>query len=67
MPVVRNVISDQISQIRKPLNIPPVDNFPEETRLSFFERYPDLEKFIGENLVNKIGIASIGFGNRLLC
>ncbi len=65
VPVVRNVISDQISQIRKPLNIPPVDNFPEETRLSFFERYPDLEKFIGENLVNKIGIAilvlAIGF------
>ena len=24
---------------------------------SFFERHPDLEKFIGENLVNKIGIA----------
>ena len=33
--------------------------------LSFFERYPDLEKFIGENLINKIGIAilvlAIGF------
>lgn len=28
-----------------------------EPALSFFERYPDLEKFIGENLVNKIGIA----------
>jgi uncharacterized membrane protein len=32
---------------------------------SFFERHPDLEKFIGENLVNKIGIAilvlAIGF------
>ena len=31
----------------------------------FFERYPDLEKFIGENLINKIGIAilvlAIGF------
>jgi len=24
---------------------------------SFFERYPDIEKFIGENLINKIGIA----------
>lgn len=34
-------------------------------RPSFFERHPDLEKFIGENLVNKIGIAilvlSIGY------
>lgn len=33
--------------------------------LSFFERHPDMEKFIGENLVNKIGIAilvlAIGF------
>lgn len=28
-----------------------------EPQLSFFERYPDLEKFIGENLANKIGIA----------
>ncbi|QKJ32370.1 DUF2339 domain-containing protein [Mucilaginibacter mali] len=28
-----------------------------EPKKSFFERYPDLEKFIGENLVNKIGIA----------
>ena len=36
-----------------------------QPKLSFFERYPDLEKFIGENLVNKIGIAilvlAIGF------
>jgi len=28
-----------------------------EPELSFFEKHPDLEKFIGENLVNKIGIA----------
>ncbi|RZL18803.1 MAG: DUF2339 domain-containing protein [Pedobacter sp.] len=36
-----------------------------EPKPSFFERHPDLEKFIGENLVNKIGIAilvlSIGY------
>jgi len=36
-----------------------------EPRQSFFERHPDLEKFIGENLINKIGIAilvlAIGF------
>jgi uncharacterized membrane protein len=35
------------------------------TKPSFFERNPDLEKFIGENLVSKIGIAilvlAIGF------
>ncbi|RWY48128.1 DUF2339 domain-containing protein [Mucilaginibacter gilvus] len=36
-----------------------------EPELSFFESHPDLEKFIGENLINKIGIAilvlAIGF------
>jgi uncharacterized membrane protein len=30
---------------------------PPEPSPSFFERYPDIEKFIGENLINKIGIA----------
>jgi len=38
---------------------------PPPPRPSFFERHPDLEKFIGENLINKIGIAilvlAIGF------
>jgi len=38
---------------------------PPQPRPSFFEQHPDLEKFIGENLVNKIGIAilvlAIGF------
>jgi uncharacterized membrane protein len=37
----------------------------EPPRPGFFERHPDLEKFIGENLVSKIGIAilvlAIGF------
>lgn len=37
----------------------------QEPQKSFFEQHPDLEKFIGENLVNKIGIAilvlAIGF------
>jgi uncharacterized membrane protein len=28
-----------------------------EPRPSFFERHPDFEKFVGENLINKIGIA----------
>jgi uncharacterized membrane protein len=60
------VVEDSFSNINRPVQIP---NFappkPAEPRLSFFERHPDLEKFIGENLINKIGIAilvlAIGF------
>lgn len=33
-----------------------------EPELSFWERYPDLERFIGENLINKIGIAILVLG-----
>ncbi len=44
---------------------PPLKYKPVKMELSFFERHPDLEKFIGENLINKIGIAvlvlAIGF------
>jgi uncharacterized membrane protein len=43
----------------------PVSRRQEPPRPGFFERHPDLEKFIGENLVSKIGIAilvlAIGF------
>jgi uncharacterized membrane protein len=61
----KEVVTDPIESIRrpvKPLDAPtpprPVYHRPEpEPQVSFFERYPDLEKFIGENLINKIGIA----------
>lgn len=33
-----------------------------EPQPSFFERHPDIEKFIGENLINKIGIAILVLG-----
>lgn len=39
---------------------------PPPPRPSFFERHPDLEKFIGENLINKIGIAVLVLGIGLL-
>ncbi len=39
---------------------------PKPPRLSFFERHPDLEKFIGENLINKIGITVLVIGIGLL-
>ncbi|GAA3960993.1 DUF2339 domain-containing protein [Mucilaginibacter dorajii] len=51
-------ISDSLSTIHRPIkttaHIPPA---PAEPKPSFFESHPDLEKFIGENLINKIGIA----------
>lgn len=44
---------------------PPAPPSPPPPKPGFFERHPDLEKFIGENLVSKIGIAilvlAIGF------
>jgi uncharacterized membrane protein len=52
------VISDSFAGLRKPIKtLEPASRAPIEPQPSFFERYPDLEKFIGENLVNKIGIA----------
>jgi uncharacterized membrane protein len=43
---------------------PPPQKNPKDKK-GFFERHPDLEKFIGENLISKIGIAilvlAIGF------
>lgn len=40
----------------------PVVNTPPQRKPNFFERNPDLEKFIGENLANKIGIAILVLG-----
>jgi uncharacterized membrane protein len=37
-------------------------NLPPAAKPSFFEKHPDLEKFIGENLINKIGIAILVLG-----
>ncbi|HRD52654.1 MAG TPA: DUF2339 domain-containing protein [Flavobacteriales bacterium] len=39
---------------------------PPPPQPSFFERHPDLEKFIGENLINKIGVAVLVVGIGLL-
>lgn len=60
------VIEDNSSIINRPIKTRDFGpTKPVEPRLSFFERHPDLEKFIGENLINKIGIAilvlAIGF------
>src|SRR5688572_30334173 len=41
---------------------PPVTAAPKLKKPGFFERNPDLEKFIGENLANKIGIGVLVLG-----
>ncbi len=56
-PVVTPVHYEPIPQVKPKPVIPPKPPKP-----SFFERNPDLEKFIGENLINKIGIAVLVLG-----
>lgn len=48
----------------QPINRPPVpaQKPVQPKKPGFFERNPDLEKFIGENLANKIGIAVLVLG-----
>ena len=53
-------------QTGEPIAAPPKPTYKQPTpQPTFFERHPDMEKFIGENLINKIGIAilvlAIGF------
>lgn len=43
-------------------SIKPIAQKPKEKKPGFFERNPDIEKFIGENLINKIGIAILVLG-----
>ncbi|MBV8389801.1 MAG: DUF2339 domain-containing protein [Mucilaginibacter sp.] len=64
----KDVIADPLESLRKSQIKSLYDQqakIAPEPRPSFFEQHPDLEKFIGENLVNKIGIAilvlAIGF------
>lgn len=53
-----------ITAIYNTIEEPPVYKPPINTRKekSFMEKNPDLEKFIGENLINKIGIAILVLG-----
>ena len=48
-----------------PVEPPATQPAPAPARPDFFDRHPDIEKFIGENLISKIGIAilvlAIGF------
>ncbi len=53
-----------VEVVAAPPRVPPPP--PKPPRPSFLERNPDLEKFIGENLINKIGIAILVIGLGLL-
>lgn len=53
------VVPVQPVQVNLPPRPQPVVQPP---RPGFFERHPDLEKFIGENLISKIGIAILVLG-----
>lgn len=48
----------QMPKVEKPV----VTEAPKPPKPGFFERNPDLEKFIGENLANKIGIGVLVLG-----
>lgn len=65
MPIPQPQPSKPVVQEVKVVTPPPVIQRPPEPKPGFFERHPDLEKFIGENLVSKIGITilvlAIGF------
>lgn len=52
--------------VQAPVHPAPPLRPPPPPRPGFFERHPDLEKFIGENLINKIGIAVLVLGIGLL-
>lgn len=54
--------------VEAPVGRPPIPPPPilREPQPSFWERHPDLEKFIGENLINKIGITVLVIGIGLL-
>ncbi|MEP6676267.1 MAG: DUF2339 domain-containing protein [Ferruginibacter sp.] len=70
-PVIKIITEEvPVEKIEIPETIlPPVQTQKQTPQIevspSFFERHPDMEKFIGENLVSKIGIAvlvlAIGF------
>ncbi len=70
IPFKEKVIEETVLQAEETVpnfSLPPLREkyIPPPTTPTFFERHPDMEKFIGENLINKIGIAilvlAIGF------
>ncbi|HXB13686.1 MAG TPA: DUF2339 domain-containing protein [Bacteroidia bacterium] len=62
LPPVKPPVEKQVF-VPKPANVfIPTPKPAAPPKPTFFERNPDLEKFIGENLINKIGIAVLVLG-----
>jgi uncharacterized membrane protein len=68
--LAKKMLSQEQYKSAKPIEIkqvitPPVKEQEPVIEQSFFDRHPDLEKFIGENLISKVGIGilvlAIGF------
>ncbi|RPD98169.1 DUF2339 domain-containing protein [Aureibaculum marinum] len=59
-------ITNDSEKVQEPINEPEEIQSPTPTRKSFWQKFkeknPDLEKFIGENLINKIGILILVLG-----
>lgn len=58
---VREVSRHELKESQKkpePIEVKPI----KQAKPTFFEKNPDLEKFIGENLINKIGIGILVLG-----
>src|SRR5450432_3932856 len=55
--VIKDTYKDPFEPIKRPVKTWEPPQKVKDPKPTFFERNPDLEKFIGENLVNKIGIA----------
>lgn len=63
LPEVTTPQKQETPVLQEYINRPPVTRKPPEPKKpGFFERNPDLEKFIGENLANKIGIGVLVLG-----
>jgi len=65
-PPPMHVVAPVQEQPAEAIPLAPPQAPPPPPRPSFLERNPDLEKFIGENLMNKIGIAVLVLGLGLL-
>jgi uncharacterized membrane protein len=69
-PIVEEQVEEEVvfadfesEEVLSPEPAEPVYSAPsKEPKKTFFETYPDLEKFIGENLINKIGIGVLVLG-----